>query len=43
MADDELATRAPESDAHETTATTTETSPIPGDSKADQGAASLGV
>jgi len=36
MADAELATKAPESDAQE------EVSPIPGDSKPDQGAASLG-
>jgi len=36
MADDELATRAPESDAAEQSA-------IPGDSAVDQGAASMGV
>jgi len=36
MADDDLATRAPESDAAEQNA-------IPGDSKVDQGAASMGV
>ena len=36
MADEENATRAPESDAQEV-------SGIPGDSKPDQGAASMGV
>lgn len=36
MADEDLATKAPESDAQEGSA-------IPGDSKPDQGAASMGV
>ena len=46
MADDEVATKAPESDAQETaqpTPAAEKTSGIQGDTKVDQGAASMGV
>jgi len=47
MADDELATRAPESDAQEQSTNqpseAEKISGIPGDTKPDQGAASMGV
>lgn len=46
MADNDVATKAPESDAQEGTEQPTEAekiSGIPGDTKPDQGSASLGV